>query len=377
MLLYPWYDKETDSYGYRDEAGTLVVAPRYEEAEPFSGGIASVRTETGAGVIDARGSELLPPRYQHAFVDRGWVHAYEQEDSAQLLFDAAGTLRLRLEGIQYLYPPEDGLVRVKRQGRWGVLDLDGLERIPFVHRSLGPAWQGRLPYYDDGGWGWVDSAGAILVPGQFTAVGPWDDACWWGRKKGGLFEVFDRNNERISPFDLLELNARRGPASLVRSSRGLHFFGPGFTHLLDLPAAYDLAANFYDGRALVQRGGKFGFLDAAGNEVIGAGYVAAGSFSEGLAPVLAGGRWGYIDTNGKETIAPQFAKAGLFSERLAPVQQQGNWGYIDREGTIQIPCAYSEAGSFRQGLATVGDGRYEWRINRKGAPMTKPVDLWD
>ncbi|RYZ21545.1 MAG: WG repeat-containing protein [Chitinophagaceae bacterium] len=375
-MLLPWYDEQEDLYGYADEDGRLLIPVRYREADSFDHGIASVQTETGAGVIDEAGRELVPPRYQHAFTERGWTHAFEKEGSAQALFDRNGRCRLRLEGIQHLYPPEEGYVRVKRNNRWGVLQLDGTEAIPFVHRSLGPFWQGRVPYFVEGGWGWLDANGRVLVPGQFAAVGPWDETLWWGHRAGRKFEVFNLRDERVSPFELHQLDNRIGPAGAGRSDQGLHFFGPGFTRLFDLPQV-ERVWPFREGRALVLRADAFGFIDEQGAEVIEARYAVGGSFSEGLAHMKWNGGWGYINPDGSEVIAPRYRSAGAFSSGLAPVALDGDWGYIDREGKVRIPFQFSTAGSFYRGLATVGDGQFDWKIDTRGVRRTRPEDLWD
>ncbi|MEI6218409.1 MAG: WG repeat-containing protein, partial [bacterium] len=46
----------------------------------------------------------------------------------------------------------------------------------------------------------------------------------------------------------------------------------------------------------------------------------ASYFREGLAAVKMGGKWGYIDRSGKEVIYPYFDAAGEFWEGLAVVK---------------------------------------------------------
>lgn len=61
---------------------------------------------------------------------------------------------------------------------------------------------------------------------------------------------------------------------------------------------YDKAKPFVEERAKVCRGGLYGFIDRAGNEVIGLRYTEAEDFCNGLAKVVCEGNRLVIDKNG-------------------------------------------------------------------------------
>ncbi|MDR1175404.1 MAG: WG repeat-containing protein [Treponema sp.] len=108
----------------------------------------------------------------------------------------------------------------------------------------------------------------------------------------------------------------------------------------------DGLARVYNGKlhgSNLPSGGKFAFIDRSGVEVLPFQYDDALNFSEGLAavniggkyemrsgelkgvgsytiPVLSGGKWGYIDTMGKEVIPFSFDNAYSFSEGMAQVE---------------------------------------------------------
>jgi len=112
-------------------------------------------------------------------------------------------------------------------------------------------------------------------------------------------------------------------------------------------------------------GGKWGFINQNGIEVIPLKFDDASSFSEGLAAVNVGmthdsdgmtnikpGKSGYIDHTGKMIIPLQFDAADPFSEGLAAVkigmsydsdsksEKSGSYGFIDNTGKIVIPAIY-------------------------------------
>jgi WG repeat protein len=81
----------------------------------------------------------------------------------------------------------------------------------------------------------------------------------------------------------------------------------------------------------------FGYMDTSGKVVIPPTYELAYEFSEGLAPVQKDGKYGYIDRKGAMAIQPAFMNAGTFRDGLAPVLMRGGHGYIDTTGRIVIP----------------------------------------
>ena len=75
----------------------------------------------------------------------------------------------------------------------------------------------------------------------------------------------------------------------------------------DVPSvsSYDSVGCLEQGLALVEKDGKYGFVDAAGNEVIPVQYDYALSFLEGFARVEKNGKYGLINTTGHEVIPLQ------------------------------------------------------------------------
>jgi len=97
----------------------------------------------------------------------------------------------------------------------------------------------------------------------------------------------------------------------------------------------------------------FGFINAAGWEVVEPQYWEVEDFSEGLAAVLMGDRWGYIDREGRTTLGPRWIAAQSFSEGLAGVcEEGGDCGYIDKAGAWAIRGEHINLIShFSEGLA--------------------------
>jgi len=124
---------------------------------------------------------------------------------------------------------------------------------------------------------------------------------------------------------------------------------------------FDYAGLFCDGLAVVSIGSKYGYIDKTGKVVMEPQFSGTWDFSEGLAKVQIGdektGKYGYVDKTGKVVIEPQFDMAQAFSEGLAAVRigdkKTGKWAYIDSTGKIVIEPLFGLAFAFSEGLARV------------------------
>jgi hypothetical protein len=166
---------------------------------------------------------------------------------------------------------------------------------------------------------------------------------------------------------------------------------------------YRLVSTFDEGLAVAEQGGKYGYVDRAGNTVIPFRYDWAEAFDEGLAVVKLDERFGLIDKSGREILAPIYEdlrwrsdngvilasgdygewrlydRSGAavsdqafdfifdFSCDLASVRREDKYGYIDRRGKLVIPLLYNEAYSFTdEGLATVSQNGISFTIDTDG-----------
>jgi hypothetical protein len=123
---------------------------------------------------------------------------------------------------------------------------------------------------------------------------------------------------------------------------------------------------------------KIGFKDVA-NPLpwrIAPKYTAVDLFSEGFAAVNlggketaygnSGGKWGFVDVNGNEIIPIKYESVTDFSEGLALVLNGGNYGYVNKKGALITPMQYSSAKSFDGGMAWVTLGTESYYIDHNG-----------
>ena|GEM_PF-671018 len=344
-----------------------LIEPRwgFDAVFPFNEGMAGVEVFEGEdewsmdhilGYMNRRGEMVIPMVHHH------WPEVY---------------------GYRGAPPFSEGRVVMhsREQGGVGVFDNHGNLVVPFIYNwgwtfshglaavQVGEPWGGGAQ------WGFINPAGAVVIPFQFDAF------------------TYDFSPQRVPTFS-------EGLAAVYRATgsgwrEGAFGFIDIFGNLV-VPHFYDYARDFNEGRAAVAMGdwewtddAVWGFIDHMGNEIVPLQYSRVNDFSEGLATAFVGD-WsnrqaGFIDLSGNVVIPfGRFEDADSFSEGLAAARLTGgdwntpNWGFIDRSGNTVVPHAYSNVSRFSDGMAAVMIGDWDvgmrWGfVDASGNEIVPPV----
>ena len=190
---YRRFQAKAGSWGYRDAAGELAEDYQYDEAAPFSEGIAAVGRREGEdrvlyGFIDTEGGEILPLEYggfvsfvngSGAVLGENGLWAYV-DDAGQLLtgfyFDAVSSFA------------EDA-ARVRIGSRRMVVDRSGDVLFTAGGENILPCSGGVFPVQDEAGlWGVYSRSGELLVDFTYDRAFHWDGFLWL--KRGDLWRVY-------------------------------------------------------------------------------------------------------------------------------------------------------------------------------------------
>lgn len=161
-------------------------------------------------------------------------------------------------------PRADTLIRYRTGNRWGFADRHGrpLGRETFL--QAGDFYEGRAAVLTASGWGLLRRDATYAMPPE------WEQLEWYGPDnvatavRDGVWHLFDRCGRQLT-------------------AEGCDWMGE--------PS---------DGRLLIRRGAKFGFIDCAGRPVTPLHFDEAYSFRHGEASVRIRNRNFRIDTSGKE-----------------------------------------------------------------------------
>jgi len=349
-------------WGYLTIDGTLRSDARYDGASQAVEGRSFVGHRVGT---HGRGGAIL---HWRMIDDNERYLGTEVLSDFRLFSDGVAPARAR--------NPDDPLDQYGLRHRlWGLLDRDGSWRVTPRWDWLAAFCEGRAAASLDGKDGFIDREGTWVVEprydvvtdfsGGLAQVGIADGLSTPTRDEAtgrlvitpgfvGRFGVVDSSGALLLPVEAHApvLGLRRGQevsegVAIIEEVGKLGFIDV-LTGRTIVEPTYDYALPFSEGRALVRRGKKDGFIDRLGHEVVPISLPAAHSFSEGLAgaqemvAVLDArgkksrrARWGFIDPSGAWIVPPTFGPVSSFHDGLALVWlDETRLGYVDRTGQL-------------------------------------------
>jgi hypothetical protein len=281
--------------GYINDRGKLIIPARFENALPFSEGLAAVRHEGRWGYIDRSGKEVIPYLFQSAESFHGGVAIVNTglPEHPVGLIDASGAFVVQpsFRFITAADGPNGLLLAQKEPGEKPTFYDRAGNRALGPYQQAFPFAQDRARVENDAGEWIIDSTGNFL-PKKSVFL----DATHYS---DGLIAV--RGNGKVGYMDL--------------------------GGQIAIEPRYDAGGAFAEGLAPVQLGGRWLFIDKSGATVakLPEEVVFALPLSDGLS---------------------------LVTGELGPGAKK--FGYVNKEGKWAVKPAWDDAQPFRDGLAYVG-----------------------
>ena len=236
------------------------------------------------------------------------------------------------------------MAQVELDGKYGFIDKTGNEIISCKYDRIFRADDGN-DVEIDGKCGFVDNAGKEVVPCEYGSVRCLGDNFF---QIGALvrnnlkYGIIDASGKQVVAAKYKEEDTMSclGESVVINKSEVCHIIGKDGKEV----GKYDMVCDVVEGMANVKLNDKWGFVDAAGKEVVSCKYDGALHFSDGFAAVKVGEQWGVIDKTGNEVIPCKYDALGYFHDGIARVELGGKYGFIDATGAEVIPCKYDTYG---------------------------------
>lgn len=391
------YEKD-GKVGIMNTDGKMVIPAKYDHMQLFHDGIVAAyminkdRTKCKSyelkSFIDENGKEIVPMGFYDDVQDFSEGLAAVNKDGQYAVIDTTGKIVIPFgtySGIGSFY---EGVASARKNGKHGFINRKGEVVVPLIYDSSYWMEDGLATVKKDGKYGVVDKNGKEIVPCQYASVDyvgeRFDNIIMVG--EGGKDTTYNPSGDPES-YDWISI-----------SNKKYGYISNTGVKLTD--NIYDYAELFYNGFARVAKGGnggagnhfkggKFGFVDMAGKEVVPLIYDYVGKFSsqlvgntiKGVAPVAnggkgnqrkyKGGKWGYVNEKGKQITELKYGRTYEFVEGYGRVVKDGKFGFVNNEGKQVIPCIYDNAVDFNNGVALVvynGTGQF---IDNKGKKLFK------
>lgn len=160
------------SDGWHLATGSFAVANTvFEDMATMSNGAIPVKKDGKWGLLDASGSEWIIPNEYDGIVTDSLGRAYFQ--NAVFVRDG-GSVKLLVDGAQVgdtyedARPFVDGFAAVKKNGKWGYIDVSGSVRIDFRFEDALSFGQHLAAVKVGEGWGYISRSGELVIEAVFA-----------------------------------------------------------------------------------------------------------------------------------------------------------------------------------------------------------------
>lgn len=281
---------------------------------------------------------------------------------------------------QKIWNFNDGFATVLLNGKFGLIDKTGKVIIEPTYDS--PKTEMKCGFIAfEYGYGPVviyDTTGKPVMPVVYGMTGflPCQKRITFGHEQYGMLNF---NRDTILPFKFTNAYllsegfcaASKAEETGINSLFGLYDLNGKQV----LPHVFESIDDFYCGRSIVKKNGKYGVIDQTGKELFYTEYGRIDGYYNDYAVVYTSPKngeikVGIIDKSGHEAV-PAIYQWGdyvySFSEGLAAMFQNGKYGFVNTSGKVVIPFKYDKVESFKNGIAKVWVGwQHVGYINSKG-----------
>ena len=303
-------------YQYRDTVSNVIISEHYyDQAAPFSDGMARVNRGGFWGFIDKTGKEVISCRYARA-VDFN---------------EGVGAVSI---GKINIYP--DFVSSSIEDEKFALIDKKGNYRSGFLFGDVSSFSDGLAIAKDLSSrqWGWIDNSGKWVINPIYISANGFDK---YGMAKVGIQKTSVSNN--VTSYGNFYGYINKKGEFLIQPE----FYSLGdFVNNFVVATKEDTKGNF-----------KMGYLNRTGKVIIEFLYDDAFDFSENIALVARKNKinnklnFGYINTNGEELIPLEFEYARSFLDGLAFVRKSGKYGWVNKKGEFVISNKYDMAEDFQ------------------------------
>ncbi len=284
-----------DKFGYMDKTGKVVISAEYSyslnnNSIPFFyKGIIAVKKESKMGIIDKSGKIIIPFEYDNVYTHYQVNNAFPalKKENGKNLFGVINSQNKAIIPIIYDEMLMDSnLIKVKKDGKWGLFDLSGKQILPNEYDAITTYSREKLVQATKGDQlKFMDQSGKLLFEKAKNVYAI--KGCSEGMIRCTV-------NDKYGYLDL------KGNEAIVTRYDDANDFANGLARVGKKNAA--------SGSTIL-----YGFIDKKANEIIPLTYPSGnlGLFQYGLikAKNQETNRFGYLDKTGKWVLPPIYLEA--------------------------------------------------------------------
>ena len=242
---------------------------------------------------------------------------------------------------------KSGLFHMKKNEKYGYLDMKGSEIIPFIYDDAGEFAENGLALVEkDEKWGYIDKKGDEIISLIYDDAGDFTKNGLAVVEKNGEKMCINGEGEIISTFgeeyDFVDLesinNEDLGKSLAVIQKR--NFDEDSKNGVINekgieiIPCTFDSILGLKSDFIMVEKDEKYGLFNGEGKEILpciyDAVYFGYGKESK-LVCIEKNGKYGCFNVDGEEILSCTYDYVTTYEEYIL-ICQDGKWQWIDKNG---------------------------------------------
>lgn len=346
------YESPSDHWGFIDTTGDLSIEAKYDDAGPFSEGLAAVNKDGKWGYIDKEGNTIIEPVYKSAWAFHEGFARVLPFDGPDIFINKKGD-SMKTEGWAAADDFAEGRARVKVGNSFGYIDVSGQLIIqPIYTRGWNFGNGISIVEYQEK-LGVIDTRGKYVLSPDYDQIKKSAGDKILLCRKGDDAIAYDDHGKKLLEIKKAKMTDSNGSLISIREGNNMY--------LLDISDATKKSATYSNIIYLEQDlwAGKtdsgYVLLNQEGNRVNSNHYTQINKFSEDFAAYSKEDYWGYLNITGQELTGEVFGLAWDYKEGFARAAFQEGIAFIDRHQKLAFypPNGSLDMRDFSENLAAV------------------------
>ncbi len=355
-------------WGYINRRNETVIPFDFDEAYPFSEDIAIIGQNGKYYLIDKNG-KIISNAYDEINDD---IRSIDNDPFMVKLDEKWGLIDSK--GFEVV-PPKyqymsgvDGknLFSVALNDKWGFIDKNGAEVIAFNYEHIGGFAEGKIGVALDGKWGFIDTIGKVIILFMYDSVDRFSNGFALCRQDREYIFI-NKSNENVFNQKLKQANRFCDGLAWIESDTQKGFINTEGKKVITADG-YDWAECFNEGLSVVSTMYECGVINKKGNFIVPMGIYHLELWEDnqpGSIMIHKNYMNGLLRCDGTPLTPLKYNFIGHFSEGYAAVESV-NYAVVDNTGKELLALSCDRVEYIGNGILEIWNGRDNFFLDLQG-----------
>jgi hypothetical protein len=279
-IVYPEYESidyvDGISYGRKGAAYSFWIERKFmfrttlQPVEWIKNYLVLQDPENGfIGLLNNKGELFQPPIFNNIFLDEDFL-VLEKEKLVSLVHVSGKTVIKLSDGVEAIQKVSEDYVPIRKNSRWGFVDMDGKLRISNRYDDIKPFSEQLAAYSLRGNWGFLDTNEKLVIQPFYDEVFPFKNGLAIVNING-LFGVIDYSGKEIVKAAYKSIRRTQSNLFVVEDQSGLYGLADENGRFIIRPSLMEINPLR---KTIVRYGDQYGLLNDDGSQLYPANYDA-------------------------------------------------------------------------------------------------------